>query len=92
VTELCHCGCRTPLSGRQKQWATDGCRKAFQRGTAPANAESTRTRKRRGIQPPYRRLIRYVAAYFGVSEEEAQLVVDSTLPERQRQQRDRRAA
>lgn len=44
---FCKCGCKRPLSGRQRLWASNACRMAFERGTATANTHGTRTTSRK---------------------------------------------
>lgn len=48
MMRLCKCGCGVRLRGRQTLWASEGCRKAFERGRAPANADIARTQSRSG--------------------------------------------
>ena len=79
---MCECGAR--LTGRQKLWASEGCRKAFERGTAPANADTTRTRKPSGLQvslPKAEREIR--AELSGAVRARALAAVRRALSDRQ---------
>jgi len=100
MRRYCKCGCGGRLSGKQRLWASEGCRKAHERGGVSGFADRTRTRpKPSGVQLSYWRTralmrMRLVAAARRKSTDTLTLnealcvslsVLDDALPDRQKQ-------
>lgn len=81
----CKCGCKTRLTGRETTWASEGCRKAFERGTAPANADTTRTDQRSGLQVSYRKAIETLHQELGLPKLAIEHALVPALSARQRE-------
>ena len=99
----CRCGCGASIAQRRlgTVWATEACRKRFERDSASQNADTTRTRSPHpgGLQVSYRKAVEVVAyelasmlrahlGYDGTNEyprARAERVLAEALSERQRE-------
>jgi hypothetical protein len=99
--KFCKCGCGTSLTNKRRGaiWASEGCRKAFKRGVAPANADISRTRKPSGPQVALQRAIAAgerlallaPPACPSMARQVAEREMHGELSERQRRQREQLA-
>lgn len=109
VRRTCKCGCPRSMDAKRSDalWATEGCRKAFHRGTAPASPDKARTRKPSGLQVSFPKAVRTLAAALKeldvatdgkplITDDEyakaANGILNPALSDRQRQQLEARHA
>ncbi len=90
----CKCGCGASVARRRlgTVWATEACRKRFERRSVAQNADITRTRSRSGLQVSYRKAVSVLAFFLRHAEPEwrdhewtAEMVLRAALSERQRE-------
>lgn len=90
----CKCGCGTSLDGRRAgaMYASPACRMAYNRGTAPANANTTRTGGPSGPQLAFRRMCNALVQRYDEDPKAVEAFLASLLSDRQRKQLEARRA